>query len=67
VDNVKDFDDKTLAHELAHQLSKVAIVDPNKPKSGEQGADEAGNLMNYDATGDVLSKKQCEEIEKLHP
>jgi len=29
-----------------------------------QGANKAGNLMNYDNTGDEITKKQAELIEK---
>ena len=65
IDNSKDNDNRTLAHELAHQLSQGEVKDPNNPPvSGTQGADTAGNLMNYNNTGDTLTKMQCELIEK---
>lgn len=65
IDQSSDPDNRTVAHELAHQFSKGEIVDPNKPpKSTPQGADSAGNLMNYNNTGDVLTKEQCSLMEK---
>lgn len=63
IDQSKDPDNKTVAHELAHQFSQGKIRDPNNPPdSATQGADTAGNLMNYNNTGDVLTKEQCSLI-----
>ena len=67
VNNNFDGDGRTLAHELAHQLSSGEVDDPDKPDAHAEGADQAGNLMNYDNTGDILTPKQCEEIEKKLP
>lgn len=65
VDNNKDPDNRTLAHEIAHYLSHREVEDPgNPPDSTSQGADTAGNLMNYNNTGDDLTEDQCELIEK---
>jgi len=64
VSNKDDFDDRTLVHELAHQLSDGAVVDQGVTGSNMQGANKAGNLMNYDNTGDEITKKQAELIEK---
>lgn len=63
IDNQADFDDRTLAHELMHYVTDNAIVDPTKPGSAEQGADTAGNIMNYDNTGDDMTVKQCEMLD----
>lgn len=66
MDNNKDPDNRTLAHEIAHYLSGGEVKDPgNPPDSTSQGADTAGNLMNYNNTGDSLTEDQCELIEKL--
>ncbi|MDP2643044.1 MAG: S-layer homology domain-containing protein [Candidatus Peregrinibacteria bacterium] len=65
VDQSSDPDNRTVAHELAHQFSKNEIKDPNHPPaSATQGADTAGNLMNYNNTGDTLTKEQCSLLEK---
>jgi len=65
VDQSSDPDNRTVAHELAHQFSKGEVIDPNHPpKSATQGADSAGNLMNYNDTGDTLTKEQCSLLEK---
>jgi hypothetical protein len=68
MDNNRDRDHRTLAHEIAHYLSDNEVRDPgNPPESTSQGADTAGNLMNYNNTGDVLTEDQCELIEKYLP
>lgn len=67
IDNSRDNDGRTLGHELAHQLSENKVNDPDGPDAHAEGADQAGNLMNYDHTGDNLTVKQCEEIEKKLP
>lgn len=65
IDNNKDPDNRTLAHEFAHYLSHRGVEDPgNPPDSTSQGADTVGNLMNYNNTGDELTEDQCELIEK---
>lgn len=65
LDQSQDPDNKTLAHELSHQFSESEIIDPNNPPdSATQGSDTAGNLMNYDNTGDSLTKEQCSLLEK---
>ena len=65
IDNNRDPDNRTLAHEIAHYLSHREVEDPgNPPVSTSQGADTAGNLMNYNNTGDSLTEGQCELIEK---
>lgn len=64
VDNSADFDDRTLAHELAHQLSDGEVVDQGASGAADQGANKAGNLMNYDNTGDDLTEKQAKIIEE---
>ncbi|MCS7365289.1 MAG: hypothetical protein NDF54_07635 [archaeon GB-1867-035] len=64
IDNSADFDDRTLAHELAHQLSDGEVVDQGASGAADQGANKAGNLMNYDNTGDDLTKKQAQLIEE---
>ncbi len=68
MDHSKDGDQRTLAHELAHQLSQGEVKDPNNPPdSATQGADTAGNLMNYNNTGDTLTVGQCNLIESHLP
>lgn len=68
IDHHGDNDNRTLAHELTHQLSQGEARDPNNPPdSTTQGADTAGNLMNYNNTGDDLSVNQCSLIEKYLP
>ncbi|MBI5754180.1 S-layer homology domain-containing protein [Candidatus Peregrinibacteria bacterium] len=67
IDNGVDGDGRTLGHELAHQLSQGEVDDPGSPDSHAEGADQAGNLMNYDHTGDNLTPLQCSEIEKKLP
>lgn len=67
VNNAMDDDNRTLAHELVHRLGKNMTVDQGHADAADQGADTPGNLMNYDNTGDDLSKKQCEEMEKNLP
>ncbi len=65
IDQSADADNRTLAHELSHQFSEGEIKDPNNPPvSAIQGSDTAGNLMNYNNTGDVLTKEQCKLLEK---
>ncbi|MBI2634193.1 S-layer homology domain-containing protein [Candidatus Peregrinibacteria bacterium] len=64
VDESTDHDNRTLAHELAHQLSKGVNKDQPHAHAHDQGADQPGNLMHYDDTGDDLTPIQCEEIEK---
>ena len=63
IDNSLDFDNRTLAHELAHQLSNNRVVDQGKPNANVQGANTPGNLMNYDFTGDDLTRVQAQLIE----
>lgn len=67
INNSLDADGRTLAHELAHQLSKGDVSDPHDPDAHAEGADQAGNLMNYTHTGDNLTPLQCSEIEALLP
>ena len=68
IDNHGAPDRRTLAHELAHQISQSEVRDPNHPPtSTTQGADTAGNLMNYNNTGDALTINQCSLIEKYLP
>lgn len=67
LDHSKDNDGRTLAHELAHQLSHNDVVDQPHDKADEQGADQPGNLMHYDDTGDNLTVEQCGMIESYLP
>jgi len=77
VDNTKDHDNYTLAHELIHYLSKNRVLDSQKDASRRQGARRGGNLFNNDgwcntATykgGRNLTREQgrliCEQAGKL--
>ncbi len=68
MDDDADTDHRTLAHELAHQITKNVVTDPNNPPtSTTQGADTPNNLMNYAQTGDNLTKIQCDLIDKALP
>ena len=75
VNNAKDGDGRTLAHELSHHLSGQKIKDPDGGR--HQGAGTKGNLMSYDEywddgtlkeklAGDTLTKKQCDLISWDH-
>ncbi len=67
VNNNLDHDGRTLAHELAHQFSHGDVGDPTGADAHAEGADQAGNLMNYTNTGDNLTPHQCSEIEARLP
>lgn len=67
VNNNIDHDGRTLAHELAHQLSKGEVHDPTHANAHAEGADQAGNLMHYTHTGDNLTPLQCSAIEAKLP
>ncbi len=78
LDNSRDKDGRTLAHELTHHLSGNRVADPDQARGFEQGATQQGNLMNYDEmnkdgtirekkSGDTLTTQQCEEISWDHP
>ncbi len=62
VNNASDPDNRTLAHELAHDLSNEQVVDSPADDDNDQGARDPGNLMNYDDTGDDLTETQCDLI-----
>jgi hypothetical protein len=77
LDNRRDTDGRTLAHELAHHLSGNRIADPDQSRGLREGATQIGNLMNYDQmsedgtirakkTGDNLTKDQCDLISWDH-
>lgn len=71
MDNARDRDGRSLAHELAHHLSGHRVSDPDDPDGPTQGAGDPGNLMSYNEvddegnltqqlTGDTLTAAQCE-------
>lgn len=70
LDNSRDADGRSFAHELAHHLSGNRIDDPGDANGATQGAGRPGNLMSYDEaddegniteqlTGDNLTADQC--------
>lgn len=72
VDNSRDADDNlTLAHELLHMMSGNNVLDGHNPDatpqeqndSINQGAEQPGNLMNYDDTGEGITQNQCNLVE----
>ena len=58
---------RALAHELVHQMSRNENVDAGDAEAGNQGANDPGNIMNGGSLGDDLTEKQCELIEKHLP
>jgi len=63
VDSTVDPDNRTMAHELGHLVSgKGKVLDQGKPGAAAQGGNDEQNLYHYDETGDLLTKKQCDEI-----
>ena len=56
IDDGKDFDNLTLAHEVVHELSGSGVKD--NEAGAAQGATRPGNIMNYDDTGDDLTPQQ---------
>lgn len=76
MNNSRDIDGRTLAHELTHHLSGNMVVDPDDAEGPEQGAGRQDNLMSYDETsggrithkntGDNLTQEQCDLISWDH-
>lgn len=64
IDDSADYDDLTLGHELAHQLSGNDVLDSPDDAGNTQGARDHGNPMNYDHPGDNFSKAQCDLIKQ---
>jgi len=72
VDNSRDAgDDMTMAHELLHMMSGNTVLDGHNANataqeqndSINQGAEQPGNLMNYDEPGENITKNQCDLVE----
>lgn len=57
-----DYDDRTLGHELAHQLSGNKVLDSPNDNGNAQGAKNPRNPMNYGEPGDWFTKEQCDLI-----
>jgi len=64
IDDNADFDNRTLAHELIHELSKSAVKDSPVENASAQGGRDDNNIMNYDNTGDDISENQGRLIEE---
>ncbi len=68
IDDKKDFDNLTLAHELVHEFSKSEVKDSPENNAAAQGGTRPRNIMNYDDTGGDISGEQGklinEEIER---
>lgn len=62
VDDGKDFDDLTLAHEMTHELSDSSVEDSPAREAQDQGGREPGNIMNYNDTGTDISSTQGDLI-----
>ncbi len=67
MDNSIDNDNRALAHELMHQVSGNKIKDPTHPNGAAQGANDFGNTMSYDHTGDTVTKIQCDLVKTEYP
>ncbi len=63
IDDNADFDNRTLGHELVHELSKSAVKDSPADNASAQGGRDDNNIMNYDNTGDDISEEQGGLIE----
>jgi len=64
IDDNKDFDNLTLAHELMHEFSKSRVKDSPADNAATQGGRRPGNIMNYDDTGESISEEQGRIIDE---